>query len=370
MSYKALAIKWRPQKFEHVIGQDHILIALKNSLKNKKLHHAYLFSGTYGIGKTTIARILAKGLNCIKNITENPCNKCLSCIEINQGKSVDLIEVDAASKTKIEDIKNLLDNIQYVPTRDRFKIYLIDEVHMLSRYSFNALLKTLEEPPKYIKFLLATTNIEKIPNTILSRCLHFHLKSISENEIKKNIEYILKSEKIENDFFSCKLIASSSKGSMRNALGLLDKAIAVGNGKVLINSVKHMLGILDHKEILNIIESIIKQDSKKTIELIEKIHLKWNDSEKILIEMMLLIHKIIIIQILPIKKNFLEAKITKKICFFAESIKPTTWHYYYKMLLIGKKELPYSPNKRIGLEITLLRILVFQKKYIKKNDFS
>lgn len=361
MSYKALTIKWRPKKFENVIGQDHVIIALKNSLENKKLHHAYLFSGTYGVGKTTIARILAKGLNCTKNITSNPCNKCLSCTEINKGKSIDLIEVDAASKTKIEDIKELLDNTQYSPTRDRFKIYLIDEIHMLSRYSFNALLKILEEPPKHVKFLLATTNVEKIPNTVLSRCLHFHLKSISEKEIKKNIEYILKLEKIKNDFFSCKLIANASKGSMRNALGLLDKAIAIGNGKISINLVKNMLGILDNEDILNIIEAIIKKDPKKTMELIEEIHLKWNDSEKILIEIMLLVYKIIIIQILPIKKNFLETRISKRICFLSESTKSKDLHYYYKMLLIGKKELPYSPNKRIGLEIALLRILVFQK---------
>lgn len=367
MSYKVLAIKWRPKKFEDVVDQDHILTALQNSLKSGKLHHAYLFSGSYGIGKTTIARILAKGLNCIKNITDSPCNICLSCIEINQGKSVDLIEVDAASKTKIEDIKNLLDNIQYYPTRDRFKIYLIDEIHMLSKYSFNALLKTLEEPPKHIKFLFATTDPQKIPNTILSRCLHFHLKSINENKIKKHIEHILKLEKIKSDFFSCKLIANASKGSMRNALSLLDKAIAIGNGKVLLNSVKKMLGMLDHEVLLKIIEAIAQKNPKKTIEIIEKIYLKWDDPEKILIEMMLLIHKIIIIQILPIKKNFLETKISKKLYLFAKSIKPIYLHYYYKMLLIGKKELSYSPNKKIGLEITLLRILVFQSNYIKKK---
>ncbi|MGO1192179.1 DNA polymerase III subunit gamma/tau, partial [Vibrio casei] len=232
MSYLALARKWRPTKFENVVGQSHVITALENALKQNRLHHAYLFSGTRGVGKTSIGRLFAKGLNCETGITDNPCGVCDSCIEIDQGRYVDLLEIDAASRTKVEDTRELLDNVQYKPARGRFKVYLIDEVHMLSRHSFNALLKTLEEPPEYVKFLLATTDPQKLPVTILSRCLQFHLKPISSEEIHEQLDLVLGEERITSEPRALSLISHAADGSMRDALSLSDQAIALGNGHI------------------------------------------------------------------------------------------------------------------------------------------
>ncbi|MBU5692165.1 DNA polymerase III subunit gamma/tau, partial [Vibrio cholerae] len=228
MSYLALARKWRPTRFSEVVGQSHVLTALENALAQNRLHHAYLFSGTRGVGKTTIGRLFAKGLNCETGITATPCGQCATCQEIDQGRFVDLLEIDAASRTKVEDTRELLDNVQYKPARGRFKVYLIDEVHMLSRHSFNALLKTLEEPPEYVKFLLATTDPQKLPVTILSRCLQFHLKPISVENIQQQLDKVLHAEQISSDSKALNLLAHAADGSMRDALSLTDQAIALG----------------------------------------------------------------------------------------------------------------------------------------------
>lgn len=260
MSYQVLARKWRPQTFSQVIGQQHVLTALANGLEHQRLHHAYLFSGTRGVGKTTLARLFAKGLNCEQGITATPCGKCQNCLEIEQGRFVDLIEIDAASRTKVEDTRELLDNVQYAPSRGRFKVYLIDEVHMLSRHSFNALLKTLEEPPEHVKFLLATTDPQKLPVTILSRCLQFHLKALDVDPISQQLDTILTAEQIENDARARLLLARAADGSMRDALSLADQAIALGAGKVTTDVVTQMLGTLDDEQPLTILEALVKGD--------------------------------------------------------------------------------------------------------------
>jgi DNA polymerase-3 subunit gamma/tau len=253
MSYLALARKWRPTKFNEVVGQAHVLTALENALAQNRLHHAYLFSGTRGVGKTTIGRLFAKGLNCETGITASPCGVCDTCKEIDEGRFVDLLEIDAASRTKVEDTRELLDNVQYKPARGRFKVYLIDEVHMLSRHSFNALLKTLEEPPEYVKFLLATTDPQKLPVTILSRCLQFHLKPISVDNIHEQLDHILQHESVNAEARALGMIAHAADGSMRDALSLSDQAIALGNGQVLTDSVAHMLGTLDTDQALHLL---------------------------------------------------------------------------------------------------------------------
>jgi DNA polymerase-3 subunit gamma/tau len=254
MSYQVLARKWRPQRFSELVGQEHVVNALSNALDNNRLHHAYLFTGTRGVGKTTIARIFAKSLNCELGQSANPCGKCDTCIDIEQGRFIDLLEIDAASRTKVEDTRELLDNVQYRPTRGDFKVYLIDEVHMLSKHSFNALLKTLEEPPPHVKFLLATTDPQKLPVTILSRCLQFNLKALSREQIAKQLAYVLEQETIQNDDDALGLIARAAQGSMRDALSLTDQAIAQGDNTVFKETVSNMLGLLDTNHIYKILQ--------------------------------------------------------------------------------------------------------------------
>ena len=260
MSYQVLARKWRPQTFADVVGQEHVLTALANGLSLGRIHHAYLFSGTRGVGKTSIARLLAKGLNCETGITATPCGVCDNCREIEQGRFVDLIEIDAASRTKVEDTRDLLDNVQYAPDRGRFKVYLIDEVHMLSRHSFNALLKTLEEPPAHVKFLLATTDPQKLPVTILSRCLQFHLKALDVEQIRHQLEHILGEEQIAFEPRALQLLSRAADGSLRDALSLTDQAIASGEGQLTAASVSTMLGTLDDDQALSLIEALVAAD--------------------------------------------------------------------------------------------------------------
>ncbi len=371
MSYQVLASKWRPQTFNDVIGQQHILPALTNGLEHQRLHHAYLFSGTRGVGKTTIARLFAKGLNCESGISQNPCGKCINCFEISQNRFVDLIEIDAASRTKVEDTRELLDNIQYAPVRGRFKVYLIDEVHMLSRHSFNALLKTLEEPPKHVKFLLATTDPQGLPITVLSRCLQFHLRLLDVEQISCQLERILIAEKISSDKRVCKLIANAAEGSLRDALSLTDQAIAMGNGQVSIDLVIEMLGILDDEQPLAIIESIVHADCKKMMSLIEDIALQGKDWENLLIKMLSLVHRIAMIQILPIEIHHDTLSSTEdRLYLLSRLIMPADLQLYYQTLLIGRKELPYAPEKRMGVEMTLLRALAFHPKFIDDIENS
>ncbi len=363
MNYQVLARKWRPQTFSDVVGQEHVCIALSNSLIQNRVHHAYLFSGTRGVGKTTIIRLLAKGINCETGITAVPCRQCLNCCEIEQGRFVDMLEIDAASRTKVEDTRDLLDNVQYAPARGRFKVYLIDEVHMLSRHSFNALLKTLEEPPMHVKFLLATTDPKKLPVTILSRCLHFHLKVLDTKQIHNQIQRILIAEKIHNESHALELLAHAADGSMRDALSLTDQAIAIGAGQVTTDTVRQMLGLLDETQAFAILESLVSADSKKVMEQVKKSAERGEDLEKLLIEMLALLHRIAMVQLLPIMSDQEYSNLPQqRLHTLAHTLAPVDVQLYYQILLVGRKELPYAPNCRMGVEMTLLRALAFYPK--------
>ncbi|MDX7987966.1 DNA polymerase III subunit gamma/tau [Xenorhabdus sp. 12] len=364
MSYQVLARKWRPQIFSDVIGQQHVLTALANGLEHQRLHHAYLFSGTRGVGKTTIARLLAKGLNCETGITKTPCGQCANCLEIEQGRFVDLIEIDAASRTKVEDTRELLDNVQYAPARGRFKVYLIDEVHMLSRHSFNALLKTLEEPPGHVKFLLATTDPQKLPVTILSRCLQFHLKALDVNQISSQLEHVLNAEQIESDARARQLLARAADGSMRDALSLTDQAIALGGGVLTSDIVSQMLGTLDDEQPLAMIESLVHADGQKMMALVEQVASRGMDWENLLIEMLSLLHRIAMLQLLQQQPENDSSSMEGRLRLLARSISPTDLQVYYQALLVGRKELPYAPERRMGVEMALLRALAFHPKAV------
>ncbi|NHB97164.1 DNA polymerase III subunit gamma/tau [Photorhabdus stackebrandtii] len=364
MSYQVLARKWRPQIFSDVIGQEYVLTALANGLSHGRLHHAYLFSGTRGVGKTTIARLFAKGLNCETGITDKPCGKCANCLEIEQGRFVDLIEIDAASRTKVEDTRELLDNVQYAPARGRFKVYLIDEVHMLSRHSFNALLKTLEEPPEHVKFLLATTDPQKLPVTILSRCLQFHLKALGVDQISDQLEHILKAEHLESDNRARQLLARAADGSMRDALSLTDQAIAMGQGQVTTEIVSLMLGTLDDEQPLSIIESLIRSDGQQVMALVEQAASRGADWENLLVKILSLLHRIAMIQLLASQPEIASSSIEGRLRILAKAISPEDLQLYYQTLLIGRRDLPYAPERRMGVEMTLLRALAFHPKTV------
>lgn len=359
MSYQVLARKWRPQTFADVVGQEHVLTALANGLNLGRIHHAYLFSGTRGVGKTSIARLLAKGLNCETGITATPCGKCDNCREIEQGRFVDLIEIDAASRTKVEDTRELLDNVQYAPARGRFKVYLIDEVHMLSRHSFNALLKTLEEPPEHVKFLLATTDPQKLPVTILSRCLQFHLKALDVSQIATQLEHILGQEHIDFESRALQLLARAAEGSLRDALSLTDQAIASGDGQVTTQAVSAMLGTLDDDQALMLIEAIVQADGQKTMALVNDAALRGVEWEALLIEMLGLLHRIAMVQLSPSVPGNDVASDDTRLRELARTVAPADIQLYYQTLLIGRKELPWAPDRRMGVEMTLLRALAF-----------
>ncbi|WP_145518513.1 DNA polymerase III subunit gamma/tau [Yersinia mollaretii] len=364
MSYQALARKWRPQTFADVVGQEHVLTALANSLSLGRIHHAYLFSGTRGVGKTSIARLLAKGLNCETGITATPCGTCANCLEIEQGRFVDLIEIDAASRTKVEDTRELLDNVQYAPARGRFKVYLIDEVHMLSRHSFNALLKTLEEPPAHVKFLLATTDPQKLPVTILSRCLQFHLKVIDVEVIRGLLEKILQVEHISSDARALQLLARAADGSMRDALSLTDQAVAMGDGSITTATVSQMLGTLDDEQPLAIIEALVSADGARVMAQVEQAASRGVDWENLLVETLSLLHRIAMVQLLPSMLDNHYATIEPRLRELARTLPPADIQLYYQTLLVGRKELAYAPDRRMGVEMTLLRALAFHPKAI------
>ncbi|UUX53384.1 DNA polymerase III subunit gamma/tau [Citrobacter youngae] len=362
MSYQVLARKWRPQTFADVVGQEHVLTALANGLSLGRIHHAYLFSGTRGVGKTSIARLLAKGLNCETGITATPCGVCDNCREIEQGRFVDLIEIDAASRTKVEDTRDLLDNVQYAPARGRFKVYLIDEVHMLSRHSFNALLKTLEEPPAHVKFLLATTDPQKLPVTILSRCLQFHLKALDVEQIRHQLEHILKEEHIAHEPRALQLLARAADGSLRDALSLTDQAIASGDGQVSTGAVSTMLGTLDDDQALSLVEAVVAADGERVMTLVNDAAVRGIEWEALLVEMSALLHRIAMVQLSPAALGSDMAAIEQRMRELARIVPPTDVQLYYQTLLIGRKELPYAPDRRMGVEMTLLRALAFHPR--------
>lgn len=360
MSYQVLARKWRPQTFADVVGQDHVLTALANGLSLGRIHHAYLLSGTRGVGKTTIARLLAKGLNCETGITATPCGQCDNCREIEQGRFVDLIEIDAASRTKVEDTRELLDNVQYAPARGRFKVYLIDEVHMLSRHSFNALLKTLEEPPAHVKFLLATTDPQKLPVTILSRCLQFHLKALDVEQIRNHLSSVLQQEHIVAAPRALQLLARAADGSLRDALSLTDQAIAMGQGEVSDEAVRLMLGTLNTEQPLALIEALVDADGGAMMAQLAQCAARGMDWETLLVEMLSLLHRLALGQLLPDQLNDEEDSASvPRLRDLARRLPPADLQLYYQTLLIGRKELPFAPDPRMGVEMALLRALVF-----------
>ncbi|MGB5281278.1 MAG: DNA polymerase III subunit gamma/tau, partial [Arenicellales bacterium] len=359
MSYKVLARKWRPGSFSDVVGQQHILQSLSHALDSDRLHHALLFTGTRGVGKTTIARILAKALNCEEGISSTPCGKCASCLAVDEGRFIDLIEVDAASKTKVDDTRELLDNVQYLPTSGRYKVYLIDEVHMLSRSSFNALLKTLEEPPDHVKFLLATTDPQKLPVTVLSRCLQFNLKRLDPDQIKSQLVRILETENIEYDDEALDLLARSADGSMRDGLSLLDQAIAFGAGKVLKEDIRKMLGSIEQRYIHALIESLANNDTDAMFQAIGDAADRSPDFFMVLDELLGSFYQLSLAQLAPeiieqrsLDRPWLEQASAK---FSAEQLQ-----LYYQICLTGKRDLPLAPDSRTGFEMLMLRMLAFR----------
>ena len=358
MSYQVLARKWRPNKFSELVGQEHVVTAISNALDNNRLHHAYLFTGTRGVGKTTIARIFAKSLNCDTGLSANPCGVCGTCRDIEQGRFVDLLEIDAASRTKVDDTRELLDNVQYRPTQGDYKVYLIDEVHMLSKHSFNALLKTLEEPPPHVKFLLATTDPQKLPVTILSRCLQFNLKALSREQIQQQLSHVLTQEKINHEPAALAQLSRAANGSMRDALSLTDQAIAQGNNQISTVVVSDMLGLMDKNQILKILHSMIEGDKIAVFEQVESLAQTSPNYAHVLDELMSLLHQIAMTQVVP-EVCKLETISARAIYKLAGSISKEHVQLLYQMALNGKQDLPHSMDGRSGFEMVLLRMLAF-----------
>jgi DNA polymerase-3 subunit gamma/tau len=355
MSYQVLARKWRPRRFADLVGQTHVARALINALDHDRLHHAFLFTGTRGVGKTTIARILAKSLNCETGVSSQPCGSCQACREVDEGRFVDLIEVDAASRTKVDDTRELLDNVQYAPTRGRYKVYLIDEVHMLSGHSFNALLKTLEEPPPHVKFLLATTDPQKLPVTVLSRCLQFHLKRLSPELIQDQLDMILKAENVAFDPAALVLLARSADGSMRDALSLLDQAIAFGGGRVSEAEVRDMLGAIEDSVIERILAALAGQDAAALMAAVADAHERNADPDMVLAELLRSLHRVALMQATPEADTGAEALRAQ-----AARLSPEDVQLYFQIGLIGRRDLALAPDARTGLEMALLRMLAFR----------
>jgi DNA polymerase III subunit gamma/tau len=359
MSYQVLARKWRPRNFSELVGQEHVQRALINALDHDRLHHAYLFTGTRGVGKTTIARIYAKSLNCETGVSSTPCGVCSACREIDEGRFVDLVEVDAASRTKVEDTRELLENVQYAPTRGRYKVYLIDEVHMLSAHSFNALLKTLEEPPPHVKFLLATTDPQKLPVTILSRCLQFNLKSLSIPQITGQLDAILGKEQVEAESGAVRQLAFAAHGSMRDALSLLDQAIAYGQGALREAEVCTLLGTIDRNVIYRLLEALAANDAAGLLGEIGQADAFAPDYETLLADMLSVLQRIAVARVLPdaIDDTFGDRE---AVIGMSTRLAPEDVQLYYQIGLIGRRDLSLAPDPRGGFEMVMLRMLAFR----------
>ncbi|MBA6412086.1 DNA polymerase III subunit gamma/tau [Parahaliea sp. F7430] len=359
MSYQALARKWRPNSFRELVGQEHVLKALINALDHDRLHHAYLFTGTRGVGKTTIARIMAKCLNCEQGVTSEPCGQCGSCSEIAQGRSVDVLEVDAASRTKVDDTRELLDNVQYAPTSSRFKVYIIDEVHMLTTQSFNALLKTLEEPPAHVKFLLATTDPQKLPATVLSRCLQFNLKNMPAEQVVGHLKDVLDKEMISYELPALWLLGRAAAGSMRDGLSLTDQAIAFGAGTLREADVRSMLGTVDTSFIYQVLEAVIASEPAAVLEVVARMSEHAPDFESAMDELVSLLHRVAIAQAVPdaVDNSWGDAE---RISQLAAAMTAEDTQLYYQMAINGKRDIPLAADPRGGFEMTLLRMLAFR----------
>ncbi len=359
MSYQVLARKYRPRNFAEMAGQEHVLKALINGLDNDRLHHAYLFTGTRGVGKTTVARVLAKCLNCETGVTSQPCGQCAACREIDQGRFVDLIEVDAASRTKVEDTRELLDNVQYAPTRGRYKIYLVDEVHMLSTHSFNALLKTLEEPPPHVKFLLATTDPQKVPVTILSRCLQFNLKRLPAELIAGYLQQVLDEEGIGAEERAVRRLSRAADGSMRDALSLTDQAIAFGAGAVSEDEVRSMLGSIDDDAVFRLLEALAVDDGRAVLATVDELSQRAPDYADVLAALLSTLHELSLLQTVPDVGDPAHPD-RERLDALAARLLPEDLQLFYQIALHGRRDLPLAPEPRMGFEMTLLRMLAFR----------
>jgi len=356
MTYQVLARKWRPQSFADMVGQTHVLAALKNALDSDRLHHAYLFTGTRGVGKTTLARIMAKCLNCEQGVSSTPCGKCSACVSIDEGRFVDMIEVDAASRSKVDETRDLMDNVQYAPSSGRYKVYLIDEVHMFSAHSFNALLKTLEEPPPHVKFLLATTEPKKLPVTILSRCLQFNLKHLTREQISGQLRDILGKENVQADEVSIRLVAAAANGSMRDALSLLDQAIAFGNGALRESEVREMLGTIDSSDLAALFQALVSGDAAGMIQCIDNMDEHNPDYDAVLAELLADLHDVAVYQVTGGKVE----QIRPELAALAGQIDKEDVQLYYQIALAGRRDLSGAPEPRIGFEMTMIRMLAFK----------
>lgn len=358
MSYQVLARKWRPRNFAELVGQQHVVKVLANSLAEGRVHHAFLFTGTRGVGKTTIARILAKSLNCLEGVTAEPCGQCEHCVAIDEGRFVDLLEIDAASRTRVDDTREILDNVQYAPARGRYKVYLIDEVHMLSTHSFNALLKTLEEPPDHVKFVLATTDPQKIPVTILSRCLQFNLRRLSPAEIGDQMIRILEAEKLKFEADAVSLLARAADGSMRDGLSLLDQALA-GGGALAENDVRDMLGSVERRHVHDLVSALADRDAGRAMAVVAEVFAQARDLGQLLLELAEALHRLALIQTLPDYRDDTRAD-WDSLLQLAGRIDPEDLQLYYQIAITGRRDLDLAPSARTGCEMTVLRMLAFR----------
>jgi DNA polymerase-3 subunit gamma/tau len=359
LSYLVLARKWRPKAFPELVGQEHVVRAISNALDSGRVHHAFLFTGTRGVGKTTIARLLAKALNCDNGVSAQPCGTCSACREIDEGRFVDLIEVDAASRTKVEDTRELLENVQYAPSRGRYKVYLIDEVHMLSGHSFNAFLKTLEEPPPHVKFLLATTDPQKLPITVVSRCLQFHLKRLPIGQITDRLAHILTAEGVSTEPAALPLIARAADGSLRDALSLLDQALVFGGGRVGEADVRSMLGTIDRTHVARLAESVASGDAAAVLETIQSLDDQAPDYEQVLVELASLLQRVALEQVVAgsATESGHDPQVVARL---AAQMAADEIQLYYQMAIMGRRDLPLAPDPRAGFEMALLRMLAFR----------
>jgi len=359
MSYLVLARKWRPRKFDELVGQDHVRRALTNALDSGRIHHAFLFTGTRGVGKTTIARIFAKALNCERGVSSTPCGECGACRDIDAGRFVDLLEVDAASRTKVDDTRELLDNVQYSPARGRYKVYLIDEVHMLSAHSFNALLKTLEEPPPHVKFLLATTDPQKLPITVLSRCLQFHLRRLPPQQIIERLTQIAQAEKVEFEPGALRAIARGAEGSMRDALSLLDQVLAFGGGRALEAEARSLLGTLDRRHVETILTALAAGDGKTLMQSVAMLDERAPDYHQALGELAGALQRMSLLQVLPeLQTDAVDED--GALSALAARFAPEDLQLCYQIAIMSRRDLDYAPDARGGFEMALLRMLAFR----------
>ena len=360
MSYLVLARKWRPRSFDQLVGQDHVRRALTNALDSGRIHHAFLFTGTRGVGKTTIARIIAKSLNCETGVSSKPCGKCPACVDIDAGRFVDLLEVDAASRTKVDDTRELLDNVQYAPARGRYKVYLIDEVHMLSTHSFNALLKTLEEPPPHVKFLLATTDPQKLPVTVLSRCLQFHLRRLPLPLIYERLALISEAEGVEFEPGALRAVARAAEGSMRDALSLLDQVLAFGGGKALEAEVRTLLGTLDRRHVQGILTALAEKDGVALMRQAAHLDERAPDYGQALGELTAAIQRMALLQALPDLPPGEDEEEDAVLAALAAKFSAEDLQLLYQIAINARRDLDYAPDARAGFEMALLRMLAFR----------